>query len=191
MHAIGDRAVAQALSILGGRRADAGRFRVEHLEMATKEQLQGLGEAGAIGCMQPNFMDRWGRPGGLYEQAIGAGWRDLFPGPGALRRAGMTVAYGTDGMPAQLLPALAAACDEGLFGDDVDEAESALAAVTADAALAAGNAGEWGRVAEGLSADFCLAQRDPVAEDFRCEPEIAFTALAGLPTFFSSPEQGR
>ena len=187
LHAIGDRAIGQALRVLSGQGGGRGRCRIEHLEMATADQLLALGGIGAIGCLQPNFMDRWGRAGGLYEQRLGEGWRERFPGPGALRAAGLILAYGTDGMPARLHPALAAACDGALFGEQADGGEAALAAVTADAAVAAGSELEWGRIAEGLSADFCLARRDIVAEDFRSEAEIAMTAIAGLPTWISSP----
>jgi predicted amidohydrolase YtcJ len=191
LHAIGERALAQALDCLSALRPPAGRARLEHVEMLLPGQAERAAGLGVAVCMQPNFMDRWGRPGGLYARALGEGWRDRFAGPGAWRRAGACLAFGTDGMPAALWPALRAAVDASLFGDARDAAPAALAAVTGDAARAAGREGEWGRVLPGHAADFCLVERDPCADYFRDDMETALTVRGGRPTWLASPHQGR
>jgi predicted amidohydrolase YtcJ len=191
LHAIGERALAQALDCLAALRPPAGRARLEHVEMLLPGQAERAADLGVAVCMQPNFMDRWGRPGGLYARALGEGWRARFAGPGDWRRAGACLAYGTDGMPAALWPALRAAVDADLFGDARDGAAAALAAVTGDAARAAGREGEWGRVLPGHSADFCLVERDPCADYFKEEVEAALTVRGGRPTWLASPHQGR
>jgi hypothetical protein len=151
--------------------------------MGDPGQLASLAGSIAGVCFQPNFMDRWGRPGGLYEQRLGRGWRARFLGPGHFRAAGIALAYGTDGMPGRLWPALAAAIDGALFGAQADRPESALAAASGDAAALMGAAGRWGGVAPGREADFCLFSKDPVADDFKEEPESDLTVLAGRPTW--------
>ncbi|MBN2172001.1 MAG: amidohydrolase family protein [Candidatus Krumholzibacteriota bacterium] len=190
LHAIGDEAVAQALRCLERAAPAPGRARLEHVEIVRTGQLAALSRLGVSACIQPNFLDRWGRPGGLYEQRLGAGYRARFHGPGALRRAGLPLAYGTDGMPARLWAALRAACDETLFGGDADRPAAALAAVTGDAARLAGR-DERGRVADGQAADFLLLPDDPVAARFADEPEVALTVLAGRPTWIHPRWQGR
>lgn len=191
LHAIGERALAQALDCLAALRPPAGRARLEHVEMLLPGQAERAAALGLAVCMQPNFMDRWGRPGGLYARALGAGWRARFAGPGDWRRVGATLAYGTDGMPAALWPALRAATDASLFGPAVDEPAAALAAVTGDAARAAGREGAWGRVLPGHSADFCLLERDPLADDFKDVVTAALTVRAGRVTWLSPHHQGR
>lgn len=191
LHAIGERALGQALEVLVALRPDEGRVRLEHVEMAAEVQLEILDGLGVSVCMQPNFMDRWGRPGGLYERALGADYAGRFTHPGDFRRRGILLAYGTDGMPARLWPALAAAVDEGIFGEGADTPCLALAAVSGDAARAAGRDAVRGRVAAGLAADFCLVPTDPCAEHFRNEPEPVLTVRAGQPTWLDPRYQGR
>ncbi len=191
LHAIGERAFDQALKLLGELSPSPGRARIEHAEMTDPARLECAAAQGLVLCLQPNFMDRWGRAGGLYETAFGIGFGERFTRPGDCRAAGLTLAYGTDGMPARLWPALAAAVSTDLFADGADRPEAALAAVSGDAAVAAGRGEVWGRVMEGLDADFCLVQSDPCAEDFREEPEPALTVRGGCPTWLHPQHQGR
>ncbi|MBM4118293.1 amidohydrolase family protein [bacterium] len=191
LHAIGERALAQALDCLAALRPPAGRARLEHVELLLPGQAERAAALDLAVCMQPNFMDRWGRQGGLYARALGEGWRARFGGPADWRRVGATLAYGTDGMPAALWPALRAAVDPEVFGGATDAPEAAIAAVTGDAARAAGREVEWGRVLPGHSADFCLVERDPAADYFRGEVTPALTVRAGRPTWIASHHQGR
>jgi len=188
LHAIGSRAVDQALHALDRADAPPGRARIEHLETARPDQLARMAARGWGAGFQPNFMDRWGRPGGLYEQRLGGGYRRFFPGPGDFRRAGLKPVYGTDGMPCDLWGALRAAADEELFGEAADAPGRILAAVTGDAARETGMEKERGRVAEGLSADFALFDFDPVAGSFRKKRPSLLTVLAGRIT--RSPQKG-
>ncbi len=191
LHAIGERALDQALTVLEDLAPEPGRARLEHVEMGDPARLERVAALGVAVCMQPNFMDRWGRSGGLYEEAFGGGFRRRFVRPGDVRGAGILLAYGTDGMPADLLPALAASVSEQVFGDGADRPEQALAAVTGDAARASGRGAEWGRIAEGLSADFCLVKKDPCAEHFGEDPHVALTVRGGRPSWLHSRHQGR
>jgi imidazolonepropionase-like amidohydrolase len=93
-------------------------------------------------------------------------------------------------MPADLWRALANAVDPGLFGDEADHPEQALAAVCGDAARAAGRDG-GGIVAESAPADFCLLSSDPLAENFQAGPRIELCVLDGRPTWIAPRWQGR
>jgi hypothetical protein len=76
MHAIGDRAIAQAISVVERMRADGVVLpppgpRLEHAEMLDPELLARGVSAGFFFSMQPNFTARWQHPGGLYERVLG------------------------------------------------------------------------------------------------------------------------
>lgn len=99
-HAIGDRAIEQlvkAHEAVGTR--VALRHRVEHFELASKEQITRAAEAGICACMQPNFVGNWSGPGSLYERELGPvrdGRSDPHRG---VVDAGMALGFGSDGMP--------------------------------------------------------------------------------------------
>ena len=104
VHAIGDAAIEQAIA--QAERAAAahgdvprGWASLEHAEMIDGPQLERAGRARLGISMQPNFVARWGGPGGLYERALGAErWERLNP----FRRAwdsGVPLVFGSDGMP--------------------------------------------------------------------------------------------
>lgn len=82
IHAIGDAAIEQvirtwervyqALDSRQRRHFRARRHRVEHFEMAGREQVERAAMLGLGISVQPSFDAAWGAPGGLYEQALGA-----------------------------------------------------------------------------------------------------------------------
>lgn len=184
LHAIGTRAVDQALQALERAQAPAGAARIEHLETALPHQLEAMAARGVGAGFQPNFFDRWGRTGGLYQQRLGDGYRELFPGPTDLRRAGLSPAYGTDGMPRDLWGAMRAAADASAFGSAVDSPEGILSAVTHDAARLARRDFERGSVSPGHRADFALYENDPVAEAFSWKRWPLLNVLDGRVTAF-------
>ncbi len=182
LHAIGSRAVDQALQALRRAGAQPGSARIEHLETARGDQMEAMASMGVGAGFQPNFFERWGRAGGLYEQRLGPDYGLRFPGPGDLRAAGLAPAYGTDGMPRDLWSALRAAADPEVFGEAADAPVKVLAAASADAAQLARREDDRGRVAHGLVADFALYDTDPVAEAFREKRRPLLTVLAGRPS---------
>lgn len=113
MHAIGDRAIAQAISVVermcdGGVRFPAPGPRLEHAEMLDEELLARGVSAGFIFSMQPNFTARWQHAGGLYEQVLqGARAAALNP----YRSVALTerLIFGSDTMPLDPLLGLAGA----------------------------------------------------------------------------------
>ena len=82
VHAIGDRAIEQVLSVWERvyhaldsrerRHFRARRHRVEHFEMADPSQIERAAMLGLAASVQPTFDRFWGQPGGLYD--VGLGW---------------------------------------------------------------------------------------------------------------------
>ena len=100
LHAIGDEAVSQALSVYKEvlKRSNPLGHTVEHAEGITPEGLREAARLGVVLSFQPNFL-QWQGPGGLYERALG--WeraRRLNPVGSALEE-GCRVVLGSDSMP--------------------------------------------------------------------------------------------
>jgi predicted amidohydrolase YtcJ len=81
VHALGDRGIEQVLASWERvyrsldsrerRHFRARRHRVEHMEMASGAQIERAAVLGLAASVQPAFDAAWGRPGGLYELALG------------------------------------------------------------------------------------------------------------------------
>jgi predicted amidohydrolase YtcJ len=81
VHAIGDRAIEAvlvawervygALDSRARRHFRARRHRIEHVEMASDDQIERAAMLGLAASIQPAFDRLWGGPGGLYERALG------------------------------------------------------------------------------------------------------------------------
>lgn len=100
LHAIGRRAIRQALEVYAGLGpAPPGReLRIEHAEEIDDEILDLARTHGVVLSMQPNFTARWQGAGGMYERALGADRaRRLNPYRSAAANA--TVLFGSDTMP--------------------------------------------------------------------------------------------
>lgn len=95
IHAIGDRAIEQALRV--GRGKVCGD-RIEHFELATEEQIERAIDEGFILSMQPNFIGNWSQKGGLYEKNLGENYR-INNRIGLIYRKGGKLLFGSDMMP--------------------------------------------------------------------------------------------
>lgn len=81
VHAIGDRAIEQVLRVwervytsLDSRQRRhfrARRHRIEHLVLASDEQIERAAVLGLAASVQPSFDLAWGAPGGMYEARLG------------------------------------------------------------------------------------------------------------------------
>jgi predicted amidohydrolase YtcJ len=102
-HVIGDRAVSQvvegfraAAEILGAPAVVAARHRVEHVEMATGEQMALLGSLGVTASMQPMFDACWGGDDSLYARRLGPDRARPMNAFASMSRAGVALAFGSD-----------------------------------------------------------------------------------------------
>jgi predicted amidohydrolase YtcJ len=99
MHAIGDRAIDQALDVLGGFPGDANCFRIEHCEITGPGQLDRLRTAPVFLAMQPNFVRQWGALDGGYVKRLGRQRHRHSNRYATFRDAGIDFVFGSDGMP--------------------------------------------------------------------------------------------
>ncbi|HEX9053172.1 MAG TPA: amidohydrolase [Anaeromyxobacter sp.] len=181
VHAIGDRAVAEALSAFeaaGDLRAV--RPRIEHLQIVRPREVARLVAAGAIASMQPVHATSDGpwvaaRLGAGTERYRGAyAWRTVL-------RAGAPLAFGSDFPVEEPDPRAGLhAAEERTPADGrpftpeqrLSRAE-ALAAFTRGAAYAAFAEGRRGAIREGMDADLTVFERDVLG--------CAAAALRALP----------
>ena len=102
-HAIGDGATATvvagllaAAEVLGPGPVRAARHRLEHVEMLDAAMIGAMASLGVVASVQPVFDARWGGPGGMYAQRLGA-LRGAGLNPLAdLAAAGVVLALGSD-----------------------------------------------------------------------------------------------
>ncbi|MEE6210164.1 amidohydrolase [Salarchaeum sp. III] len=160
VHAIGDEAIEETIDALTETDDPAGaRHRIEHLELATDDQIERMADLGLVASMQPNFL-KWSREGGLYDSRLGPARRDennRFP---AYLAAGVPLAFSSDSMPI-----------DPLFGvhQTVNPPEEtqrlsvtdALRAYTSGAAYAGFDEDRLGTVEVGKEADLVVLEGSP------------------------------
>lgn len=102
-HVIGDRAVSEAVAgfraaaeVLGTPAIVQARHRLEHVEMATAEEMAVLGGLGVTASMQPMFDALWGGDGSLYAQRLGVDRARPMNAFASMNRAGVALAFGSD-----------------------------------------------------------------------------------------------
>ncbi|MDY6786797.1 MAG: amidohydrolase family protein [candidate division WOR-3 bacterium] len=93
VHAIGDRAIEQALKILPAQN------RIEHFEFPTEDQIKKTAERNIYVSLQPNFIGNWGQQGGMYQKRLPSA---LFKRNNPYReivKVGIKAGFGSDDMP--------------------------------------------------------------------------------------------
>ncbi|HUW58650.1 MAG TPA: amidohydrolase [Planctomycetota bacterium] len=164
LHAIGDRAIRQALDVLGQVLARHPRrdhrHRIEHLEIVGPEQLERMGDMVVIASMQPNFVGRWHTPGGLYEKRLGAARTGTLNPLRSILEAGVPLAFGSDGMPFGPLYGVRSAIEHATRAERLTFAQ-ALHAYTLTAAFAGRIEHLTGSVEAGKQADLAVLSADP------------------------------
>ena len=181
VHAIGDRALAQAVRVLKGLadRHDLQhvRPRVEHFVLGDAGLAAEAAAAGITGAMQPAFDARWGGIAGGYATRLGPE-RALNSNPvGTLRRAGLPVAGSSDSYitPLDPLGGIRAAMNHHNPEHQVGF-EEAVELFSCDAAYLCHREQETGRIAPGYAADFTIVEGGRNLEDAR----IAGTIKDGI-----------
>jgi predicted amidohydrolase YtcJ len=164
-HAIGDGAIDQGLAFYAelaaredvegrGWNGNALRHRFEHYEIAHDDQVGRTAELGLVSSSQPNFVGTWSAHGGMYHDRLGERFRlnNRFQ---AMKRAGLHVAFGSDGMPFGPLVGIQAALEHPQADQRMAPRE-ALWHYTAAAAWALHWEGEVGSLRPGAFADLVV-----------------------------------
>ncbi|WP_228990018.1 amidohydrolase [Streptomyces sp. DH8] len=199
-HAIGDAAVRHALDAVERARTAGGpevRHRVEHIETVPDDTVARFARLGVVASMQPthccdftraDHTDNWSRR--LGEERASRAWRcrDLWD-------AGARVVLGSDWPIAPFPPlGVMAGARHRRPGRDLTQpphgpdqaltALEALQAMTVNAAWAAGEEHEAGRLAVGHRADFTVFAESPLTTGALDLPElpVLLTVVDGRPT---------
>jgi len=151
IHAIGDRATRSALDAL--EEAGVQGDRIEHVEMISGADAERMARLGVTASMQPNFIVRWSSEGGLCDRAVGSKRARRMSAFGTLRRAGVPLAFGSDGMPMGPLYGLPGATTHPCEAERLEIAD-AIEAYTLGGPRSVGRDGP--RLEMGSRADLCL-----------------------------------
>jgi hypothetical protein len=172
VHAIGDRAIRTQLDIFERVARENGprdrRFRIEHAQHLSPPDIPRFAQLGVIASMQPYHAIDDGR---WAERVIGAErarWTYAFR---SLLDARARLAFGSDWFVAPATPlegiyaavtrrTLDGAHPDGWHPEQRISVEEALRAYTSDAAYAAFDELDKGRLASGTLADFVMLDRD-------------------------------
>lgn len=182
-HAIGDAAIEVVLDALeavqrGAPRRDA-RHRIEHFELPDDDVLRRARAAGIVASCQPNFIGWCSGPGGTYERRLGPSRAARNTPFRRIRRRGIPLCFGSDGMPYGPLYGLHWAVN-GFFPDQRISVEEAVRAYTSGGAHASFEEDLKGVLALGRLADFVVLRGDPFRDPERIEGiRVESTWIAG------------
>ncbi|KRG39641.1 amidohydrolase [Stenotrophomonas pictorum JCM 9942] len=202
-HAIGDRGNRIVLDtyekVLGARKGDDHRWRVEHAQVVALEDIARFAPLGVVASMQPTHATS---DMGWAEQRVGP---ERIKGAYAWQRylhSGARLALGSDFPVEQVDPRLglyAAVTRQDRDGQPPGgwqpeqrlSAAEALRGFTRDAAWAGHDEAEVGTLKRGLRADFVVLDRDPltVAAGELDELKVLSTWVDGEPVYMSGQAQ--
>jgi predicted amidohydrolase YtcJ len=197
IHAIGDLAIRTQLDIYESVIEDNGprdrRFRIEHAQHLSAQDVPRFGELGVIASMQPYHAIDDGR---WAERVIGSGRAKTTYAVRSLLNAGARVAFGSDwpvAPPTPLEGIYAAVTRRTLDGKNpggwIPEqritVEEALRAYTRTAAYASFEENEKGTLERGKLADFAIIDRDitRIAPEEISQARVVLTAVGGRVVF--------
>ena len=179
IHAIGDRAVRMALDAcehaLKVNGPHDARFRIEHIETASSEDLPRFSRLGVLASMMPLHADPgtikvWSRAAGPPRLPLAFAWRSL-------ERAGARLVFSSD-WPANIsldpIRGLHNAVNrrttggqpaDGWIPEQRVSVETALRGYTTSAAFASFEETEKGQIKPGMLADLVVLSQDPFGID--------------------------
>ncbi|MEX0657893.1 MAG: amidohydrolase family protein [Egibacteraceae bacterium] len=185
VHAIGDRAVDQAVRALEAAAAAIGadavhacRHRIEHAEMISPELVTRLRDVGAVVSVQPAFDALWGGPDGLYARRFGPAAACQTNPLAWFAAAGVPMALGSDAPVTPLDPWAAVQAATHHQGACGLSRRQALAAHTLGGRYAAGQ-DAVGALCTGARADFAVWGDDPLAVEDPRDLTCLATVVAG------------
>lgn len=163
IHAIGDYAIecvinSIQIAIKEKPRKDH-RHRIEHCEILSAGQIERIKELGIIPAMQPNFVGEWAGTSSMYEQRLGEERNRLNNPYRILLDEGITIAFGSDGMPFHPIYGIWSAVNHGIKNARITLVE-AIKCYTLNGAFASFDEDIKGSVEPGKLADLAVIDRD-------------------------------
>ena len=95
IHAIGDRAIDFALKHIEKRTND----RIEHFELASREQILKTKKQKVFLSMQPNFIGNWSMKGQMYEMMLDKRYFKFNNSVNIISKESIPMGFGSDCMP--------------------------------------------------------------------------------------------
>jgi len=175
VHAIGDRAIDQVLTVWERvyhaldsrerRHFRARRHRIEHFEVVSTEQVERAAMLGLAASVQPAFDAAWGGADGLYERQLGAHRAAAMNPFRTMLERGVEVGVGSDSPITTLDPMRAIVALEGHHDPSqrLGRAE-AIRLHTIGSARIGHQEGKKGALAPGMHADLAAYDVDPFEE---------------------------
>jgi predicted amidohydrolase YtcJ len=192
VHAIGDRAIEQAITAIeaaaravGADAVRACRHRVEHVVLPSLDQVRRMADLGVVASVQPAFDATWGGAEGLYAARFGTALTRTANPFAWFVAAGVPLAFSSDAPVTPMDPwGSVAAAERHLSGLGIDR-RTALAAHTIGGRYVAGQ-DDVGSLSPGMRADLAVWDADPFGTDDPRGLRCVFALRAGTPTFRSA-----
>lgn len=187
VHAIGDRAIEQAIGALEAAAAVCGpdavrrcRHRIEHVELPTVLQVQRMATLGVVASMQPAFDAAWGGPDGLYAERFGTACATVSNPLRWFVDAGADLAFGSDSTVTAMDPWGGVLAAEQHRGGLSMNRSAALAASTLGGRFVAAQ-DDVGPLTPGMRADLAVWSTDPLAQEDPRAAVCVSTLVRGRP----------
>ncbi|MBA7635651.1 N-substituted formamide deformylase [subsurface metagenome] len=179
IHSIGDR-TTDTISRVFERNIDKEnplRHRLEHIEILNTSSMRKIAKMNLIVSMQPNFVRRWQKPGGMYEQYLGKRYREMncFK---KLLDSGIRVIFGSDCMPLGPLYGIQGALEHPFSCGRLSTC-AAFRAYTKDGAYATFDENKKGTIDTNKLADLVVLDKNPLKEKEPDKIKILMVLIAG------------
>ncbi|MDQ3538364.1 MAG: amidohydrolase family protein [Actinomycetota bacterium] len=185
VHAIGDRAIEQAISAVEAAAVAHGadavrrcRHRIEHVELPTRRHVNRMARLGIVASVQPAFDATWGGDDGLYAARFGTEVARSSNPLAWFAREGVVMAFGSDSTVTPLDPWGGVAAATHHRGGLGLPRSTALSAHTLGGRYVAGQ-GDVGALVAGQRADFAVWDADPLATEDLTVVRCLATVVAG------------
>jgi len=169
VHAIGDRAIEQAVAAIEAAATAHGldavrrcRHRIEHVELPTRRHVQRMAHLGVVASVQPAFDATWGGDQGLYAARFGVEAARHSNPLAWFSQEGVAMAFGSDSTVTPLDPWGGVAAATHHLGGLGMPRSAALTAHTLGGRHVAGQ-DDVGPLVVGQRADFAVWDADPFA----------------------------
>lgn len=163
VHAIGDCAVTNVINCFESTMAEEKKdlqHRIEHMEMVTRDELKKMKELGIAASIQPNFIGKWGQPGGMYEERFDAATYQTMNPLRWIKEENIKMIMGSDCMPFDPFYGIHSTVNAPFSCQQLTVAE-AINAYTAGASFSSYIDRKTGEIKEGFLADLILLEEDP------------------------------
>jgi hypothetical protein len=174
IHAIGDLAITEAIDrieeVLDAEPRKDHRYRIEHFEYPTEDDIARSRSLGIVASMQPNFVGEWAWPEGMYETRLG---HRRLQGCNPYRRLidlGFHIPFGSDGMPFHPLYGIWSAVNHPIKESRIT-VEEAVKCYTLEGAYATREEDFKGSIEPGKIADITIFPIDATSNEFRLQTD--------------------